>query len=40
MQIIVEVVAEADSGFSDDVLRAVSENCRTLKLASFEFEED
>lgn len=40
VEIIVEVVAEADSGFSDDVLRSVSENCRTLKFESFEFEDE
>jgi hypothetical protein len=38
--IMVEVIAEAQSGYSEDVLRAVSENCRTLKFDSFEFEED
>ncbi len=38
--IVVEVSAEAESGYTDDVLRAVSENCRTLKFDSFEFEED
>jgi hypothetical protein len=37
---MVEVIAEAQSGYSEDVLRAVSENCRTLKFDSFEFEED
>lgn len=40
VEIIVEVVAEADAGFPDDVLRAVSENCRTLKFDSFEFEDE
>jgi predicted AAA+ superfamily ATPase len=39
VEIIVEVVAEVDAGFSDDVLRAVSENCRTLKFDNFEFED-
>lgn len=40
VRIIVEVVADSDDGFRDDVLRSVSENCRTLKFDSFEFEED
>ncbi len=40
VEIIVEVVAETEQGYSDDVIRAVSENCRTLKFQSFEFEED
>lgn len=40
VEIIIEVTAEADLGFSEDVLRAVSENCRTLKFDSFEFEEE
>lgn len=40
VKIIVEVVADAEAGFSDDVLRTVSENCRTLKFDTFEFEEE
>lgn len=40
VEIVVEIRASSDSGFSDDVLRTVSENCRTLKFESFEFEED
>lgn len=40
VSIVVEIVAEADGGFSEQTLRAVSENCRTLKFDSFEFEED
>ncbi len=40
VEIIVEVVAQTDEGFSDDVLRNVSENCRTLKFDNFEFEEE
>lgn len=40
VKIVVEVIAEADGGYTDDVLRSVSENCRTLKFDSFEFEED
>ena len=40
VEIIVEVVADAELGFTDDTVRAVSENCRTLKFENFEFEED
>lgn len=40
VEIIVEVVAESNSGFGEDTLRTVSENCRTLKFDSFEFEEE
>jgi hypothetical protein len=40
VEIIIEVAAEAEHGFTDDVMRSVSENCRTLKFDSFEFEAD
>jgi hypothetical protein len=40
VEIVVEVIAEADGGFSEDVRRAVSENCRTLKFDSFDFEDE
>jgi len=40
VEIIVEVVADAELGFTDDTVRAVSENCRTLKFENFEFEEE
>jgi len=40
VRIVVEVVAESDAGYSDDVLRTVSENCTALRFNSFEFEED
>jgi len=36
--ITVEIEATADQGFSDDVRRAVSENARTLKFETHEFE--
>jgi hypothetical protein len=39
VEIVVEVVAKSDKGFPDDVLRTVSENCRTMRFDSFEFEE-
>ncbi len=40
VSIIVEVVAESEAGFSDDVQRSVNENCRTLSFENFEFEEE
>jgi predicted AAA+ superfamily ATPase len=39
IRITVEVEAQADEGFSDDVRRTVSENARTLKFDSHEFED-
>lgn len=36
--IVVEIEATADEGFSDDVRRTVSENARTLKFQTQEFE--
>jgi hypothetical protein len=39
MKITIEIEARAEDGFSDDVRRTVSENARTLKFESHEFEE-
>jgi hypothetical protein len=39
IKITVEVEAQADEGFPDDVRRTVSENARTLKFESHEFED-
>jgi hypothetical protein len=36
--ITVEIEATAEEGFVDDVRRTVSENARTLKFATHEFE--
>ena len=35
-----EVEASASKGFSQETIRAVSENCRTLKIKEFGFEEE
>ena len=32
-----EVSAETDEGFSQETVRTVSENCKTLKINDFEF---
>jgi hypothetical protein len=37
--ITVEIEAAADDGFADDVRRTVSENARTLKFETHEFED-
>jgi hypothetical protein len=37
--ITVEIEATAQGGFGDDVRRTVSENARTLKFETHEFEE-
>lgn len=39
VKISVEIEATADAGFGDDVQRSVSENARTLKFETHEFEE-
>jgi predicted AAA+ superfamily ATPase len=39
MKITIEIEARAEDGFPDDVRRTVSENARTLKFESHEFEE-
>lgn len=38
--ITVEIEATTEGGFSEDVRRTVSENARTLKFATQEFEGD
>jgi len=37
--ITVEIEATAESGFDDDIRRTVSENARTLKFETHEFED-
>jgi hypothetical protein len=37
--ITLEIEAIADTGFADHVLRTVSENARTLKFETYEFED-
>jgi hypothetical protein len=39
VEITLEIQAEIPSGASDDLVRTVSENCRTLKFTTFDFEE-
>lgn len=39
MQITVEISARKPDGFDEGIVRTVSENGRTLKFDSFEFEE-
>lgn len=39
VEVTIEINAEADEGFPDDVRRTVSENARTLKFETHEFEE-
>jgi hypothetical protein len=38
--VTIEIQADIPDGVPDDVIRTVSENCRTLKFSSQEFEED
>ncbi|MBX7131086.1 MAG: DUF499 domain-containing protein [Fimbriimonadaceae bacterium] len=40
VRITIEVDAECGDGYADNVVRIVSENCRTLKFDSFDFEEE
>jgi hypothetical protein len=39
VKITIEVEAIAEDGFDDDVRRTVSENARTLKFETHEFED-
>jgi hypothetical protein len=39
VKITVEIEAKATEGFKDDVRRTVSENARTLKFETHDFEE-
>ena len=40
MEMRLEVAATASKGISQQTMRAVSENCRTLKIGNFGFEEE
>lgn len=40
VEVTMEIVADLPSGASDDVVRTVSENCRTLKFSVFGFEQE
>ncbi len=40
VEVVLEIRAKSDGGIPDNVIRTVSENARTLKFRSFEFEED
>jgi len=35
-----EIHAEIADGIPDNIVRTVTENCRTLKFTSFDFEEE
>jgi predicted AAA+ superfamily ATPase len=39
VEVTLEIQAEIPNGAADDLVRTVSENCRTLKFKSFDFEE-
>jgi len=40
VEVTLEIQAETPNGAPDDLVRTVSENCRTLKFTGFDFEED
>jgi hypothetical protein len=40
VEVTIEIQSEIPEGAPDDVVRTISENCRTLKFKSFGFEED
>jgi hypothetical protein len=40
VELTIEVQAKIPAGAPDDVVRTISENCRTLKFKNFDFEED
>ncbi|KAA0220438.1 hypothetical protein EDM76_13985 [bacterium] len=40
VEVVLEVRAKAPGGIPDSVVRTVSENAKTLKFQSFEFEEE
>jgi hypothetical protein len=40
VKVTLEIEAEIPSGAPDDVVRTVTENCRTLKFTNQEFEAD
>jgi len=39
VEVTLEIQAEMQNGARDDPVRTVSENCRTLKFTTFDFEE-
>ena len=40
VKVILEIEAEEEEGIPDNVIRTVSENCKTLKFKSQGFEEE
>jgi predicted AAA+ superfamily ATPase len=40
VEVTLEIVAHIPGGAPDDLIRTVTENCRTLKFKNFDFEED
>ena len=40
VQVTLEIQAELPNGVPADTVRTVTENCRTLRFESYEFEED
>lgn len=40
VEVTIEVQAQIPAGAPDDVVRTISENCRTLKFKNFDFEEE
>ena len=40
VEVTIEVQAQIPGGAPDDVVRTISENCRTLKFKNFDFEEE
>jgi hypothetical protein len=40
VEVTIEVQAQIPGGAPDDVVRTISENCRTLKFKHFDFEEE
>ncbi len=40
VEVTMEIQAEIANGVPDNVVRTVTENCRTLKFTNFSFEEE
>ena len=40
VQVTLEIQADIPGGVTDDIVRTVTENCRTLKFEGFGFEEE
>ena len=40
VEVTIEIEAKSSQGFTDNVVRIVTENARTLKFQSFGFEEE